>query len=59
MGNFKDLGINKGLLMAVEEMGFTSPTAVQEQAIPYLPSLYTTSGSKNKACSNNNTLPYS
>ena len=36
MGNFKDLGINKGLLMAVEEMGFTSPTAVQEQAIPYL-----------------------
>jgi len=36
MGNFKDLGVNKGLLLAVEELGFTSPTAVQEQAIPYL-----------------------
>jgi ATP-dependent RNA helicase DeaD len=36
MGNFKDLGVNKGLLKAVEEMGFVSPTAVQEQAIPYL-----------------------
>ena len=36
MGNFKDLGVNKGLLQAVEEMGFVSPTAVQELAIPYL-----------------------
>ena len=36
MGNFKDLGINNGLLKAVEEMGFIKPTAVQEQAIPYL-----------------------
>tara|TARA_B110000438_G_scaffold44751_1_gene44732 strand:+ start:3420 stop:5189 length:1770 start_codon:yes stop_codon:yes gene_type:complete len=36
MGDFKDLGVNKGLLKAVEEMGFVSPTAVQEQAIPYL-----------------------
>ena len=36
MGNFKDLGVNKGLLKAVEEMGFVSPTAVQELAIPYL-----------------------
>ena len=36
MGNFKDLGVNKELLKAVEEMGFLSPTAVQEQAIPYL-----------------------
>jgi len=36
MGNFKDLGVNKGLLIAVEEMGFTSPTPVQEKAIPYL-----------------------
>jgi len=26
MGNFEDLGVNKGLLKAVEEMGFTSPT---------------------------------
>ena len=34
MGNFKDLGVNKGLLKAVEEMGFVSPTAVQELAIP-------------------------
>jgi|TARA_B110000263_G_scaffold147106_1_gene127593 ATP-dependent RNA helicase DeaD len=36
MGNFKDLGVNKGLLMAIEEIGFISPTAVQEQTIPYL-----------------------
>ena len=36
MGNFEDLGVNKGLLKAVEEMGFTSPTPVQEKAIPYL-----------------------
>ena len=36
MGNFKDLGVNKELLKAVEEMEFVSPTAVQEQAIPYL-----------------------
>ena len=36
MGDFKDLGVNKGLLKAVEEMGFVSPTAVQELAIPYL-----------------------
>ncbi|MDA9622181.1 DEAD/DEAH box helicase [Flavobacteriaceae bacterium] len=36
MGNFKDLGVNKGLLKAVEEMGFISPTPVQEKAIPYL-----------------------
>ncbi|MDB4131834.1 DEAD/DEAH box helicase, partial [Flavobacteriaceae bacterium] len=36
MGNFKDLGVNKGLLKAVEEIGFTSPTPVQEKAIPYL-----------------------
>ena len=36
MGNFKDLGINKGLIKAVEELGFTSPTPVQEKAIPYL-----------------------
>ena len=36
MGNFKDLGVNKGLLKAVGEMGFVSPTAVQELAIPYL-----------------------
>ena len=36
MGNFKDLGVNKGLLMAIEEIGFTEPTAVQEQTIPYL-----------------------
>ena len=36
MGDFKDLGVNKELLKAVEDMGFVSPTAVQEQAIPYL-----------------------
>lgn len=36
MGNFKGLGINNELLKAVEEIGFVKPTAVQEQAIPYL-----------------------
>ena len=36
MGNFKDLGIINELLKAVEEIGFVKPTAVQEQAIPYL-----------------------
>ena len=36
MGNFKVLGINNELLKAVEEIGFIKPTAVQEQAIPYL-----------------------
>ncbi|MBT5596219.1 MAG: DEAD/DEAH box helicase, partial [Flavobacteriaceae bacterium] len=36
MGNFKDLGVNKGLLKSIEELGFTSPTPVQEQAIPHL-----------------------
>ena len=36
MGDFKDLGITKELLKAVEEIGFVKPTAVQEQAIPYL-----------------------
>jgi len=36
MVNFKDLGVNKELLKAVEEMGFLSPTAVQKQAIPHL-----------------------
>ena len=29
MGNFKDLGINKGLLKSIEELGFESPTPVQ------------------------------
>ena len=36
MCDFKDLGITKELLKAVEEIGFVKPTAVQEQAIPYL-----------------------
>ena len=36
MGSFKDLGINKGLLKSIEELGFESPTPVQEQAIPIL-----------------------
>ncbi len=32
--SFAALGLNEGLLRAVEGMGFTSPTPVQEQAIP-------------------------
>lgn len=31
---FKDLGLNKQLVMAVEEQGYTEPTAIQEKAIP-------------------------
>lgn len=34
MNTFKKMGLNESLLQAVEDLGFVSPTAVQEQAIP-------------------------
>ncbi len=33
---FKELGLKSEILQAVEELGFTAPTPVQEQAIPIL-----------------------
>ena len=31
---FADLGLNDELLAAVEEMGYTAPTPIQEESIP-------------------------
>ena len=36
MNKFQELGLNAGLLQAIEDMGFTSPSEVQEKAIPIL-----------------------
>ncbi len=33
---FKDLDLNKQLIMAVEELGYTEPTEIQEKAIPII-----------------------
>ena len=34
--NFADLGLRPEILRAVEDVGYTSPTPIQEQAIPYV-----------------------
>ncbi|MGB8367461.1 MAG: DEAD/DEAH box helicase [Candidatus Babeliales bacterium] len=34
--NFSDLGINKKVLKAINSLGFTEPTPIQEQSIPVL-----------------------
>ena len=34
--NFSDLGLSPELLQAVEDAGYTAPTPIQEQAIPYV-----------------------
>ncbi len=34
--SFSDLGLNPKLLQAVEDVGYTTPTPIQEQAIPYV-----------------------
>ena len=34
MSSFKDLGLNAQLLQAIEALGFTEPTPIQEKAIP-------------------------
>src|SRR5579875_3137605 len=36
MNNFEALGLNEPLLKAVQELGFTQPTPIQEKAIPVL-----------------------
>jgi ATP-dependent RNA helicase DeaD len=36
MSTFAELGLNEGLLKAIEKLGYTQPTAIQEQAIPVL-----------------------
>lgn len=36
MNQFEQLGLNPAILKAVEDMGFTSPSEVQEKAIPIL-----------------------
>lgn len=36
MNKFKELGLQESLLQAIEDMGFTTPSEVQEKAIPIL-----------------------
>jgi ATP-dependent RNA helicase DeaD len=36
MSKFSDLGLSEQLLLTLEELGYTEPTAIQEQAIPEL-----------------------
>src|SRR3954468_14632892 len=36
MSTFEELGLHEKLLKAVEELGFTTPTPIQEKAIPVL-----------------------
>src|SRR3546814_1273087 len=34
--NFTDLGLKPEILRAVEDVGYTTPTPIQEQAIPFV-----------------------
>lgn len=36
MTTFRDLGLNDNILKAIEDVGYTTPTPIQEQAIPYV-----------------------
>ena len=36
MVGFKEIGINKDLCKAIDELGFITPTEIQEQSIPFL-----------------------
>lgn len=36
MKNFEELGVSTSILQAIEELGYVSPTPVQEKVIPYL-----------------------
>ena len=36
MNKFQELGIEEGLLLSIETLGFTQPTPIQEKAIPVL-----------------------
>ena len=33
--NFKDLGLGSKILMAIKELGYETPTPIQEKAIPF------------------------
>jgi superfamily II DNA/RNA helicase len=34
--SFADLGLSEGILKAIQDVGYTTPTPIQEQAIPYV-----------------------
>ena len=36
MANFEDLKVNKSILKALKEIGFETPTPIQEKAIPVI-----------------------
>ena len=36
MNEFEGLGLNENLVKAVQDLGFTSPTPIQQKAIPIL-----------------------
>ncbi|MER2520974.1 MAG: DEAD/DEAH box helicase [Bdellovibrionales bacterium] len=36
MTNFADLGLSDDILRAIQDVGYTTPTPIQEQAIPYV-----------------------
>ena len=36
MSKFAELGLNESLVKAIDELGFTEPTPIQQQAIPVL-----------------------
>jgi ATP-dependent RNA helicase DeaD len=36
MSRFAELGLNESLVKAIDELGFTEPTPIQQQAIPVL-----------------------
>ncbi len=36
MTDFKELGLSGPIQLAIDELGFTEPTAIQQQAIPAL-----------------------
>src|SRR4051812_11906008 len=36
MTSFRDLGLSDGIIQTLDELGYTDPTAIQEQAIPEL-----------------------
>lgn len=36
MATFKELGLNSEIMRSLDDLGFTEPTAIQEQAIPFL-----------------------
>jgi hypothetical protein len=47
--NFSELGLSQKVLSAVEAAGYTTPTPIQAQAIPEVPSAATFSASRRPA----------